>query len=371
MTTRTKDVLTLVILSVLLASCISCRGTGSSNRGRGSSKRQAPIHEIDYTGGRGGGRGGLRECEKTGNGVYLVPVGEPRILQLWTWNGSWLINDITVPLPESGEVVPLSQNAYIASVDPTPDNSHDPWNLVAADMSTGDTIKSWPPARGWYCNRTGASPNGKFAAVTMRKFPAEGQTRVGIIDVSTWSLRWVAHLTATGGVPVRRIVVSDDGKYIAFAPFKYGVALVDAESEKVLWNQRPPGESSLDYVALSPDGATVYAGGVSGCVYGVDFRSGSVTSRWFANVKGESTYGHRISALAISPDGRWVAAGTGPEGHVFLWNTVSGGKPLMLDHGLITIAVVSFSPDSKYLASVAGGRIKVWKVPDGDAGIGE
>ncbi len=360
MTTRTKDVLTLVILSVLLASCISCRG-------KGSSKRQAPIHEFDWT-----GRGGdIAEWGKTGRGIYLVPVGKPQVLQLWTWNGSSLSNDITVALPSSIRVLPLSQNAYIACVDETPGNRYDPWNLVAADMSTGDTIKSWPPARGWCYWRTGASPNGKFAAVTMRKWPAEEQTRVGIIDVSTWSLRWVVHLTATGGVPVRRIVVSDDGKYIAFAPLKYGVALVDAESEKVLWNQRPPGESSLDYVALSPDGATVYAGGVSGCVYGVDFQSGSVTSRWFANVKGESTYGHRISALAISPDGRWVAAGTGPEGHVFLWNTVSGGKPLMLDHGLITISVVSFSPDSKYLASVAGGKIKVWKVPDGDAGIGE
>ena len=68
----------------------------------------------------------------------------------------------------------------------------------------------------------------------------------------------------------------------------------------------------------------------------------------------------------MSPDGQWLAAGTGPEGHVYLWNTVSAdSKPRLLPHGGTTILIVSFSPDSRHLASVAGGKIKVWKLDEG------
>ena len=48
---------------------------------------------------------------------------------------------------------------------------------------------------------------------------------------------------------------------------------------------------------------------------------------------------------------------------VYLFNARTNVKPLILPHGLSTILEVSFSPDSKRLASMAGGQIKIWDVP--------
>jgi WD40 repeat protein len=57
-----------------------------------------------------------------------------------------------------------------------------------------------------------------------------------------------------------------------------------------------------------------------------------------------------------------VAAGTGTEGEAYLFDVTGKEKPRMLLHGLRTVEILSFSPDSKYLASVAGGKIKIWSI---------
>ena len=75
---------------------------------------------------------------------------------------------------------------------------------------------------------------------------------------------------------------------------------------------------------------------------------------------GESIYAHRVSALAVSPDGKRLAAGTGPEGDVYVWNLEREDKAQLLKHGGGTIAIVAFSPDSTKLASVGWGILKVW-----------
>ena len=71
-----------------------------------------------------------------------------------------------------------------------------------------------------------------------------------------------------------------------------------------------------------------------------------------------------ISKVAASPDGRFVAAGTGPMGLVYLWSAQSGKRLKVFGHGGSTILILSFSPDSKALASVASGMIKVWRLPE-------
>jgi len=85
-------------------------------------------------------------------------------------------------------------------------------------------------------------------------------------------------------------------------------------------------------------------------------------NRWFATPSGREESGRPIMTVSMSPDGRFVAAGTGPEGDVYLFFT-SDGHRRVLKHGGSTILMASFSPDSKRLASYAGGEIKIWKMP--------
>jgi serine/threonine protein kinase/WD40 repeat protein len=72
------------------------------------------------------------------------------------------------------------------------------------------------------------------------------------------------------------------------------------------------------------------------------------------------------SGLSVSPDGRWVAVGT-EAGIVALYNAVTMERSRILHGNLQAVFSVAFSPDSRSLATGAGGReaIKLWHVETG------
>jgi len=77
--------------------------------------------------------------------------------------------------------------------------------------------------------------------------------------------------------------------------------------------------------------------------------------------------GDGITALAVSPDGQWLAAGCGwADRRIHLWDLRSRTERTFHGHqGWIT--GLAFSPDSQALASVGADRtLRVWNVPRGD-----
>jgi WD40 repeat protein len=136
-----------------------------------------------------------------------------------------------------------------------------------------------------------------------------------------------------------------------------------SKKPKVPWKEVPFEEVDTQNLAFTPDSKLIYAGGTTGLVYGMKVKTGEVVSRWWATRSGQEEHGHQISTISVSPDGRFVAAGTGPEGHVYLFSTKDGQRRI-LKHGRSTILITSFSPDSKRLASYAAGQIKIWKLPE-------
>ena len=71
------------------------------------------------------------------------------------------------------------------------------------------------------------------------------------------------------------------------------------------------------------------------------------------------------SALALSPDGKRLAAG-GVGGIVSSWDVTSGKAfPLQARRGTndVLVQAVAFSPDGKTLASVSGADVTVWNLP--------
>ena len=85
--------------------------------------------------------------------------------------------------------------------------------------------------------------------------------------------------------------------------------------------------------------------------------------RWTATPTGKG-YGNRIVCIEGSPDGSWVAVGTLPKGDVYLFDPDSDGPPRVIPNNMGWVYGFSFSPDSKRLAILTPGTIKVWDLPE-------
>jgi len=113
-------------------------------------------------------------------------------------------------------------------------------------------------------------------------------------------------------------------------------------------------DSSADgefYVCATSDGRIKYCGTEDG-----------VTLRTF--------YICQPEAVALSPDGRWLAAAGNFKGcpsKLKVWNVKDGSLLCSLETDVDSLSLLRFSPDGMFLASITGGsRIDLWLLPDGE-----
>ena len=372
---RFRHVVGPVAAGLLVACCGSCKidldlsGGAAAQGQQGLSVSNVPDQVIDCAEVMKRDASGLwvvGECGQTDNGIYCLSV-LPDHLETWKWDGATLQKDLALDFSGPRALVFLPGGRYLGRMCLGDFGRNGP--LVLGSLVPQGLIRQKEQIPGWKFRRTGSSRNTKHVAVGMeedvfnppRDYDRERpRVRIGLVDVGTLDIRWIGELTSKEG-SVREIAVSQDGEYVAVTGCNNKVALLSASLQKILWNQKP-NDWVADYAVFSSDGLKLYVGGVEGCVSAIETRTGKITGRWYATTTGRSIYGHRIACLAVSPDDRWVAAGTGLEGQVYLFDVTGKEKPRMLLHGLTTTEIVSFSPDSQYLASFAGGKIKIWSV---------
>jgi len=316
------------------------------------------------------GERGLQQWGCSNERIYGVSV-EPEALLVWTWRGQFLEKDREFRMEPALGVTALAGNLCLLY--PVKKGESD---LFLKNFRTNHPVQRWPTGNGWYVFETRASGNGRYVGVALREdgaSPPSGyefgkpRVRIGLLDPSLTELNWIVMLRGSQAGQdsnIRCVVPSDDGQHVALAGWNNGLTMIDVAGRKERWNLKPDDEAAITYAAFTPDGTTVYAGGTMGWVYGIEAKSGKAMSRWCATDNGEPQYGHRISAIGVSPDGRWVAAGTGPEGEVYLWSRASGRLLCVFVHGDAAVLITTFSPDSKALATLSAGSIKVWDIPD-------
>jgi len=191
--------------------------------------------------------------------------------------------------------------------------------------------------------RISASPDGTRAATVL----PQGR------GLQIWSLltgeREIVLTNSSGSVSC--VLFSEDGKRLATA----GQGLPTRLWNTTDWSSEPLGESTMSQwsrqLAFSLNGLRLaHADQRGGMVF--DLASRKTIFRFNAD---------GISCLAISQDGRFLAAGSAYN-LIHLWDVNSGQKLGVLRGHVSGLAGLSFSPDGKTLASCGDSRVKLWNI---------
>ena len=190
--------------------------------------------------------------------------------------------------------------------------------------------------------RLSVSPDGTRAATVL----PEGR------GLQIWSLlsgeREIVLTNASGSISF--VLFSEDGKRLAAA----GQGSPTRVWNTIDWSSEPLGESSINgwrRLAFSSNGLRLAQTDEKG---GMVFDLASRKTIFRFNADG-------IWGLAISQDGRFLAAGT-EFNLIHLWDVNSGQKLGILRGHVAGLYGLSFSPDGKTLASCGDNRVKLWNI---------
>jgi len=145
------------------------------------------------------------------------------------------------------------------------------------------------------------------------------------------------------------------------------------QSARVLW-QAAASDGAVDAIAFLPDGRHVAIASDSGTLQLCPIHPGEANRNFsFAPpiVKGQ-----HWNAVAVSSNGRWLAAGVGPNflhpddqaaAKVYLWDVNTATQQAVFLDPMGEFATLRFSPDGTLLAQRTDSpkqRLTVWKIPD-------
>ena len=304
----------------------------------------------------------MMECGHYSDFIYKVlwtRDSDKYVLAIKRWKDGLLSEASTFDLPPGANITPVPQGICGLKYK----RETDPWPFVLIRLKDGEILKEWEPDSDWFCYQAGSSHNGDFIALFMarNRYPYYGGL-VDLIDVRSQERHSIGELVSDRWATAETVLVTDDGRYVAVIGWDNGTAMIDAKEGRVLWSKRPEGEISSGYGAFSPDDKKIFTTGSSGCVFEIDVATGDVLKERWATPTGTLINGLRSEALAVSPDGQWLAAGLTPTGDVYVWSLKEGGRPLILKHGYGAMQLVAFSPESKSIATMVNGQVKVWSL---------
>jgi len=313
----------------------------------------------------GSGTENIRTC-----GDSLVAISHKGAIVSWDWS------DLMIPPREVATAcgAPLAlvgANQVATSLLRDGDASH----VVIVQSLRGDQVISrWVLGAEFYCQGIRASANGRHLAIwagedfVVTHNPSHPRVRLGTATPQSKEIGWVADVREENAtLMIAGAAASEDGRLIAAAGLNNGgwVLVADVAEKRILWQRVILGAVKFNDVAFLPEADVVYAGGGSGELYAFGSKTGLVQRTWSVGDGKGGAWSHRITRVAVSPDGRTVAAGTGPGGEVYLWDTKTGGRLGVPKTTEATTTGLAFSPDSSRLATAGVGnrKIEIWRIP--------
>lgn len=254
----------------------------------------------------------------------------PASLRHWEW---WLVAGLT----EGGERTIHAHDAMAISLALGPGT-----HVIASGASDG-TLSLWDSRDGGWI----ASGEGHERAITALAFSPSGEWLaagaedglIQVLDGRTGELeRRITHRSA----PVHGLAWLDDGRLAIAYRDAAGAGIWDPRG-----NDRPEAlegqEDGVRGVARSADGGLISWGAAGSiCLRTADGRS----------IVRPLDMGAPVECAAVSPDGSWLAAGSG-EGRVRVWNLRDGElrRDFATPRSVSTVRAIAFSPDGRTLTT--------------------
>ncbi len=223
-------------------------------------------------------------------------------------------------------------------------------------LDLGATVRVWNPLTG--VEKSAYTLEGFERAFSMALSPNGEQLVVGttrgtlhFLDLTSGQVVNVMKVHEPG--PIKKVVYSPDGRYLASAGWDRTVRLspVAGGEAQVLRGHR---DAVVD-VAFSPEGKRLASASFDGTIRIWDVRTGATLHTLAGNTA-------RVQSVAFSHSGKLLAS-AGHDGTVRIWETAGWEPRCTLPGHTGWVNAVAFSPDDGYLASASDDRtIKVWDV---------
>jgi WD40 repeat protein len=199
---------------------------------------------------------------------------------------------------------------------------------------------------------TGDLPDGTCAALA----PDGTDLAVGMVhgELVIWDIdQKKERMHLHEGIGVSRLSWSRDGKTLVWADWEGGIGVTDLLGRDRV--RRSSRGSRISAVALSPEGRVILTGHMNGEVH-----------RWSEDLGAEPsvvrTMRGPVAHLACSPDGRWIAS-LG-DGRIFLDSLDGPQGSLELTSHRWGVEAIAFTPDgTRVLSGGSDASILVWRIP--------
>lgn len=291
---------------------------------------------------------------------HLIAVTVSKQLYLWDWDN---LNQ-----PPQKSSVNAADLLYIGNKKLLWIPSGKPDTAVISNLKGNEVIKTL--LLGDNYRQMKISESGKFVVfLSLDNTDYSSQVQLKMLDVNSYELIPASISLNNDRIRINNAAISNDGRFLGLVGSKNNagwVCLIDIQNEKILWQKQVDWSNLLTAVIFSPGENKIYCSGNGIQVSCFDYSGQTIKSWKRSDYEIPPNKTKSMSALAISQNGKLLAAASNPTSEVWMWNTtIDNFKPLVIDVDNTYVTSLAFSPGTDKLTTTSFkviDKTHIWKL---------